>query len=222
MSISFQQSTKYTELCPCFFKCLLPVKTSNVLTAWNSLPYKSAGFPVMWGFMWLPRHVQQLAYNVVVFSGFCHSRKPCISGRNVQLFVIFFVTTVTCFPMIFLDHTILTMWICDRTQVGRGALENSHIVGCIVSCFNNKIACQKLIKQFLIMVKSHGQAHWSILSTWVKMVWMPTLWSRERLFTYFLCSLIMSVNEQHKAIWRTGFDVSTLSAADCSVSPGSR
>lgn len=44
----------------------------------------------------------------------------------------------------------------------------------------------------------------------------------ERLFTYLLCSLMVSVNEQHKAILRTGFEVSTLSAADCSVFPGSK
>lgn len=42
----------------------------------------------------------------------------------------------------------------------------------------------------------------------------------ERLFTYLLCSLLVAVNEQHEAIWRTGFQVSTLSAAVCSVSPG--
>lgn len=38
-------------------------------------------------------------------------------------------------------------------------------------------------------------------------------------FTYFSCTLLVSVSELHEAILRTGFDVSTLSTAECSAPP---
>lgn len=45
------------------------------------------------------------------------------------------------------------------------------------------------------------------------------LWMLWKLFTYFLWSLLVSVDELQKVILRTGFEVSTLSTADFSVTP---
>lgn len=70
--MSFQYSTKYTVM-SVLFKCLLPVITSNVLTACNSLCHEAAKFPVMFSVtVWT--HVQQLAHKDEALSSTIFSR----------------------------------------------------------------------------------------------------------------------------------------------------
>lgn len=146
------------------------------------------------------------------FQAFCDSTTSSVCCFFSWLCLNYFSKT---FPG---SNTILTMWNLVELELKLQPLRIATLL---------KVSCPASTLKFL--VTNSSSSWWSHMGGSINPFWaLEWDWfvcchsEVERLFTYLLCSLMVSVNEQHKAILRTGFEVSTLSAADCSVFPGSK